>query len=114
MFYFTEDYRGWATGERFFQKGDEVERDQLVNTSYLIERGTIVEVKSIVDAEPDGEPESSFELPDGALDVQDTYDLESTGEIVFLTDEQILDVHGVGPARLEGLREWYPFEGEEE
>lgn len=114
MFEFTQDYRGWASGERFFEVGDIASRDQLVNVAYLVDMGIVVDVDA---PEPMDEPEldgdGNFELPDGALDVQDAYDLESTGEIVFLTDEQILDVHGVGPATLEGLREWYPYEEEE-
>lgn len=60
--------------------------------------------------QPEEEPRDAVpSVPEWALDIQNHWGLESSGEIVFLEDDQILEVDGVGPATLEKARKRYPF-----
>lgn len=84
--------------------------------SVLVELG---EVESSQDEtpepkEPEEEKGDKFpELPWWVEPIQKEYALESTGKISFLTDDEIKDVSGIGPATLKEVRDMYPFEEED-
>lgn len=85
--------------------------DLVFNKIVEMKKAEIEEAKAIPQVEEDEVKESELTSPENPFWVttlMDEYDLESSGKIGFLTDEEILDTHGIGEATLVEIRELYP------